>query len=81
MTEPNNRLGIGARTLLLQSATDQLGQAALAGALGIQQRSLRAKLKMDRPITDSDLRVAVLTLSSRSDELARLAASIQDAME
>lgn len=73
-------LGAGARVLLLQSATDALGQVAMSDALDMQPRSLRAKLSLDRQITDSDLRCAVAALSSRSDELARLAANIQDAM-
>lgn len=73
-------LGLGARSILLQSATDALGQVALSEALDIQPRSLRAKLSLDRQITDSDLRVAVSALSSRSDQLARLATSIQEAM-
>lgn len=80
MTEPNNRLGMRARVMLLQSATDAMGQVALSEALDIKPRSLRAKLSLDRQITDSDLRVAVSALSSRSDELARLAANIQKAM-
>jgi hypothetical protein len=71
---------MGARVMLLQSATDALGQAALSDALDIQPRSLRAKLSLDRQITDSNLRVAVSALSARSDELARLAASMQEAM-
>lgn len=73
-------LGAGARVMLLQAATDALGQAAMSDALDIQPRSLRAKLALDRQITDSDLRCAIAAISARSDELARLAASIQDAM-
>lgn len=73
-------LGLGARSILLQAATDALGQVAVAEALNIQPRSLRAKLSMERQIADSDLRSAVSALAARSDELARLAASIQDAM-
>ena len=80
MTEPNNRLGMGARVMLLQSATDALGQAALSDALDIQPRSLRAKLALSRQITEGDLRLAVSALSARSDELGRLAANIQEAM-
>lgn len=71
MSEPEKRLtpsmGDKARRIfLLRSVADAIGQAKLARAIGIQERSLRAKLAADRDITDADLRVAATALEARS---------------
>ena len=56
-----------ARVLLLERAAKHVGgQAALATALGIQERSLRAKFSVDRGVTDQDLERAAQALDAQA---------------
>ena len=87
LIEPENRLGSAsireplARMTALRRAAVMLGsQEALAGSMGIETRSLRAKLGGDRAITNADLLAASHALSERerlmgllSDRLRELA--------
>lgn len=54
---------------LVTAATMLGGQDALAEALGIQPRSLRAKLNADRGVSGSDLMAAADALDARAGKL------------
>lgn len=78
-SEPQNRLTLNeraARIGMLTRAAGLLGQTALAGALGIEPRSLRAKLSVDRGVGDHDLRLAAAALTARAATLRAQADAI-----
>ncbi|NLS27943.1 hypothetical protein S2M10_29450 [Sphingomonas sp. S2M10] len=79
--EPKNRLTPIAekakRIRLLQSVGEMIGQAALAEALGIEPRSLRAKLGADRGITDAELALAAAALDAHARDMKILAARMR----
>lgn len=79
MTEPVNRLTTNTaarRVGMLRRASDELGQNDLAAALGIEPRSLRAKLGVDRGISDADLRLTSAALAARATALLAQADAI-----
>lgn len=83
MGEPKNRLGgdLSSRLMrltMLCRTSEIVGQAALANALGIEPRSLRAKLSADRGVSDDDLRVAAKALEMHAAATLRLATKISD---
>ena len=59
-----------ARMLLLERVGKIVGQERLAEALGIKERSLRAKLGADRRVSDDDLASAIVALERRAGEIA-----------
>lgn len=78
-TAPENRLttnAIAARIGMLRRATDMVGQERMAEALDIQPRSLRAKLGVERGITDVDLRLAAAAVRARANEILAQADAI-----
>ena len=84
MTEQENRLASPAavrlaRVLLLEQAARFVGgQEALAEALGIQVRSLRAKFSADRGVSDADLSAAAAAMDARAAQIAAQAAKIRE---
>lgn len=83
-TEPENRLasstgmGFRARRIgLLRTAVDFLGQPRAAAALGIEQRSLRAKLEATRGVHDDNLRFVATALEKHAAELLAHATTIR----
>ncbi|MFZ3484253.1 hypothetical protein [Sphingomonas sp. 3-13AW] len=83
MTEPTNRLGMSmgekaARVGQLRRATEFVSRKAIAESLGIEDRSLRAKLDSDRGISDVDLRLAASTVEAHANAMLALAASIRE---
>jgi hypothetical protein len=82
MTEPENRRAEMRERLLrvtmLQKAQDMIGQERLAEGMGLAARSLRAKLSIDRGLSDDDLRGAAGAVEARAAELAALAGKIRD---
>ena len=77
MTEPEKRLTPApsamavevARAMLFERSAGYVGQAKLAAALGIQERSLRAKFSSDRGISDVDLEQAAYAVETRAFEM------------
>lgn len=66
------------RMMGLQTATDLLGvQQVTADALGIDKRSLRAKLNAERGVGDADLRVIATALDDRAARLIEHAAKLR----
>lgn len=80
MAEQENRLARQvARVMLFEQAARYLGgQEALAAALGIQVRSLRAKFSADRGVSDADLRATAAAMDARVAEIAAKAAKIRE---
>lgn len=84
MTEPQNRLTPGSmaaelvRITQLRRASEFVGQKALAEALDIQPRSLRAKLDSDRGVSDADLLVAAAAIEARATAMLTLSNSIRE---
>lgn len=84
MTEPQNRLAPGSmaaelvRITQLRRASEFVGQKALAEALDIQPRSLRAKLDSDRGVSDADLMVAAAAVEARATAMLALSNSIRE---
>lgn len=87
-SEPDNRLTTKAaasaasvrlaRLMLLEAAARMLGgQDRLATALGIQPRSLRAKLGADRGVSADDVELAAAALDRRAAEVAAHAAKLR----
>ena len=79
MIEPVNRLTTNTaarRAGMLHRASVELGQNDLAAALGIEPRSLRAKLGVDRGISDADLRLTSAALAARAAALLAQADAI-----
>lgn len=79
MTEPQNRLTFNVRAArigMLTRASGFLGQAELAAALGIEPRSLRAKLSVDRGVSDADLAMTATALRNRAATLVAQADAI-----
>lgn len=71
-----------ARMMMLERAAGMLGgQAELAAALGIQPRSLRAKLTADRGVSNGDLKAVADALVNRADAVRSLAEKIRDIRE
>ena len=63
----------------LETACELLGsQSALADALAISPRLLRAKMAAERPITNEEVGLAVKALRARSKRVADLADSLLD---
>lgn len=60
-------------------ASVYLGVPALALALGIEERSARAKLSGDRGISPADLRAIIPALEQRAIAIANLLAALQRA--
>lgn len=56
-----------------------LGVPAIALALGIEERSARAKLSGDRGISPADLRAIIPALEQRGKAIANLLAALQRA--
>lgn len=77
MTEPKNRLTSLARITLVRHAAGYVGSEALADAMGIGARALRAKLGADRGITDTDLTSSAAAVETRAHEMLRLVATIR----
>lgn len=72
MTEPENRLttnNVARRVGMLRRASDELGQVELASAIGIEPRSLRAKLGVERGVSDADLALTAAALVDRARAL------------
>lgn len=65
------------RMMGLETAAGVLGQAALAAAMSIEPRSLRAKLTSDRGITDADLISAAAALDDRAAKIMAHAAKLR----
>lgn len=65
------------RIRYLQRAGEMIGQRAVAEALGIEPRSLRAKLGGDRGITDADLAVVGSALDAHARDMQMLAARMR----
>lgn len=80
-SEPENRLSPMRETLnrirYLQRAGEMIGQRAVAEALGIEPRSLRAKLGGDRGITDADLAIVGAALDAHARDMQILAARMR----
>ncbi len=71
--EPEKRLTIGElarRIRLLRVGVDFLGQTRAADALGIQPRSLRAKLEATRGVRDDNLLLVAEALNKLAIEIA-----------
>lgn len=84
MTEPQNgSLSIGqraARIRMLQRASEFVGPVQLADALGLQPRSLRAKLSVDRGVSNDDLRWAAAAMERRIEEIQAQVRDIREAI-
>ena len=91
MSEPLDRLTPGSlawdliRATQLRRASEHLGQKVLAEKLGIETRSLRAKIYSDRGITDENLLIAAAAVEAgaaeaqvRATAMLGLAASIRE---
>lgn len=86
MTEPEKRLTppspatiMLARMLVLEKAAGFLGgKDAVASAIGIETRSLRAKMTADRGVHDSDLAAVAVAIDARVDELTRFAGKVRE---
>lgn len=62
----------------LETAAGMLGnQEKLADALGIEPRSLRAKLAAERGISGDDLKLAAAALDARADRIREHAAKLR----
>lgn len=87
MGEPEKRLAPPSSTtvrlasmLMLEKAGGFLGgKDAVAAAIGIATRSLRAKLTADRGISASDLVSVADALDARAIEIQRFAAKVREA--
>ncbi|MBB3910507.1 hypothetical protein [Sphingomonas desiccabilis] len=80
-TEPKNRLGMGDRArriTLLRGAADLFGTARAAAALGIEQRSFRAKLEATRSVAVADLHAMADALDRHAAAATAHAATIRD---
>lgn len=86
MSAPQNRLATAAamtigqaarRIGLLRTAVEFLGQPRAAAALGIEQRSLRAKLEAARGVHDDNLRFVATALEKHAAELLAHATTIR----
>lgn len=86
MSAPQNRLATAAamtigqaarRIGLLRTAVEFLGQPRAAAALGIEQRSLRAKLEATRGVHDDNLRFVATALEKYAADLLAHAATIR----
>jgi len=71
---------IGIRRMMgLETAAAMLGgQGPLAVALGIEPRSLRAKLSADRGVSDADLLFAAAAIETRAAKLLAHAQKLRD---
>lgn len=86
MSEPEKRLTPPERTMgekaarirLLRVAGEYVGHEVLARSLGIQERSLRAKLTADRGIEDSDLRIAADAIEAKASAMMAHAAQMRE---
>lgn len=82
-TAPEIRLAMGLRARrigLLRTAVDFLGQPRAASALGIEQRSLRAKLEATRGVHDDNLRIVATALDRHAAALLDHANTIRAAL-
>lgn len=66
------------RVTMLQKAQEMIGQERLADGMGLAARSLRAKLSVDRGLSDADLLGAAGAVEARAAEMAALAARIRE---
>lgn len=57
------------------------GQEALAAALGVNARLLRAKISAERPISDTDVLLTVAALTAQACRTAELADRLQSIVE
>ncbi|PZT91641.1 hypothetical protein [Sphingomonas sp.] len=89
MSAPQNRLATAAamtigqaarRIGLLRTAVEFLGQPRAAAALGIEQRSLRAKLEATRGVHDDNLRFVATALEKYAADLLTHATTIRAAL-
>lgn len=85
MPEPENRLASDmasrlVRITLLRRVSETVGQEALAQAMSIEPRSLRAKLSANRGVSNDDLRLAASALEAHSARVASLAQKISAAL-
>jgi hypothetical protein len=82
MSEPEKRHGSLSerlmRVTLLQKAQEFVGQERLAEGMGLASRSLRAKLSIDRGLSDADLLGAASAVEARAAELTAFAAKIRE---
>lgn len=82
MSEPEKRHGSLSERLvritMLQKAQDMIGQERLADGMGLAARSLRAKLSIDRGLSDADLLGAAGAVEARAAELTALAGKIRE---
>lgn len=86
MGEPEKRLTAQspasvrlARMMMLEKAASFLGgKDEVAGAMGIETRSLRAKLTADRGISDADLASVAIALDARIAEIERFASKVRE---
>jgi transcriptional regulator with XRE-family HTH domain len=61
------------RMMGLTTASELLGQAALAEAMGIDRRTLRYKISGERGVSDEDLTLAAGALEANARRIAGLA--------
>lgn len=80
MTEPKKRLDMSARLMritVLRKVGELIGRDNLAGALGIEARSLRAKIGAERGIADEDLTRAAAAVDAQAQVLAEFAEKLR----
>lgn len=78
----HSRLSLDIQRMMgLETAASLLGgQGPLAAALGIEPRSLRAKLSADRSVSDDDLTAAADALDARATKLIDHARKLREAI-
>lgn len=82
-TAPENRLTMGMRArriTLLWTAVDLFGHQRAADALGIERRSLRAKLEASRGVHDDNLHQVATALDQHANTLLDHAKTIRAAL-
>ena len=65
------------RIVMLRQASEIIGQAAMAEAIGCAERTLRAYLSGDRSISDGTLTAAAVALEVHANQIARHAAAMR----
>jgi hypothetical protein len=58
-----------ARMMMLEKASNHVGQVVLAAEIGINERSLRAKFTADRGVSDDDLEAAARALERHAAKM------------
>ncbi len=81
MSEPKNGSALAGplmRITALRRASEMLGPVEMSEALGIQPRSLRAKLGADRGVSDADLTIAATALAAHAERVAAMALKLRE---